>query len=214
MELISHGSTVHLLPQTLGCSHIMLTQNTITSACLHCSCGTIKKTRTRGCLAGCNASSLRFTVNLILSLVLRRCRLHNRQGEKQFSNTPICTFSSAYIKRDWRRVRGTISIPAGKALKTLKLLSVVEPVTQATTYEGHVVAINQKTNTLCILYNNKQADYIHPLQFQYYLFIYFQNLLLASDNYKRWTVFTSKIVVDKTNASSMMQWHEINWTHW
>lgn len=43
MELISHGSTVHLLPQTLGCSHVMLTQNTITSACLHCSCGAIKK---------------------------------------------------------------------------------------------------------------------------------------------------------------------------
>lgn len=76
MELISHGSTVHLLPQTLGCSHIMLTQSTITSACLHCSCGTIKKTRTRGCPVGCNASSLRFNVNLILSLVLRRFRLH------------------------------------------------------------------------------------------------------------------------------------------
>lgn len=34
-ELISHGSTAHLLPQTLDASHIMLTRNTITSACLH-----------------------------------------------------------------------------------------------------------------------------------------------------------------------------------
>lgn len=34
-ELISHGSAVHLLPQTLDAGHIMLTRNTITSACLH-----------------------------------------------------------------------------------------------------------------------------------------------------------------------------------
>lgn len=68
MELISHGSTAHLLPQTLDASHIMLTRNTITSACLHFSCGTIKITRTRGCPVGCNASSSRFNVNLILSL--------------------------------------------------------------------------------------------------------------------------------------------------
>lgn len=45
-----------------------------------------KKTRTRGCPEGCDASSLRFNVNLILSLVLRRFRLHNRRGEEQFCN--------------------------------------------------------------------------------------------------------------------------------
>lgn len=77
MELISHGSTVHLLPQTLDASHIMLTQNTITSACLHFFSSSSflwhnkkkkKNTRSRGCPAGCIASSPRFNVNLILSL--------------------------------------------------------------------------------------------------------------------------------------------------
>ena len=104
MELISHGSAVHLLPQTLGCSHIMLTQNTITSACLHCSCGAIKKkkrkrekkTRTGGRPVGCDASSPRFNVNLILSLALRRSRLNNRRGESSSVIKGFCSPKSTH----------------------------------------------------------------------------------------------------------------------
>lgn len=111
---------------------IMLTQNTITSACLHCSCGTIikkKKTRTRGCPEGCSTSSPRFNVNLISSLALR-CLLSAQQtpgkqgSEKQKGSSvikgfchPERTHSSVCINRDRGRGRDTTTLPEGMALK-------------------------------------------------------------------------------------------------
>lgn len=88
MELISHGSMVHLLPQTLAglqSHHVDTEHNHFCLSALFLW-HTEKKTRTRECPVGCYASSLRFNVNLILSLVPQRFRLKNRRGEKQFCN--------------------------------------------------------------------------------------------------------------------------------
>ena len=93
IELISHGIVDHILQQTSAV--IMSTRNAIISARLHCSWVTHththkekkkENTRTRGCPVGCNTSSLRFNVNLILSLVLRCFCLYNRQEGKQLCN--------------------------------------------------------------------------------------------------------------------------------
>lgn len=104
MELISHGSMVHLLPQTLAGLQPHHVDTEHNHFCLHWFCGTIKKTRTRGCPVGCNKSSLRFNVNLILSLVLRCFFLHNTQGEKQICNqrlflTQMCSHSETHTCR-------------------------------------------------------------------------------------------------------------------
>lgn len=100
-ELISHGSVVHLLPQTLDAGHIMLTRNTITSACLHFfplhssipwhkggkkEREGARKQGLRGCPAGGVASSPRFNVNLILSLEMVLSVAQTERREKELCN--------------------------------------------------------------------------------------------------------------------------------